>query len=66
MEYDCMNEDEVNPNGKHQWCLCMQSMSMLKWEENMIKLTATLPLKQMTAYEWCMKVSAMLNPSCIE
>jgi hypothetical protein len=23
MEYEDMNEDEVNPNGKHQWCLWM-------------------------------------------
>jgi hypothetical protein len=23
MEYDGMNEDKVNPNGKHQWCLGM-------------------------------------------
>ncbi len=21
MEYDGMNEDKVNPNGKHLWCL---------------------------------------------
>ncbi len=23
VEYDSMNKDEVNPNKKHQWCLCM-------------------------------------------
>jgi hypothetical protein len=40
----------------------MQSMLMLKWEDNMVKLGATLPLKQMITYEWCMKVGAMLNP----
>ncbi len=45
MEYDGMNEDEVNPNVKHQWCLWMQSMSMLKREEYMVKSKATLPLK---------------------
>jgi hypothetical protein len=26
MVYDGKNEDEINPNGKHQWCLWMQSM----------------------------------------
>jgi hypothetical protein len=36
-------------------------MSMLK-EENMVKLKATLPLKQMIAYEQCMKVNAMPTP----
>jgi hypothetical protein len=46
-----MNKDKVNPSGKHQCCLWMQSMSMLKKEENMVKLGVTLPLKQMTAYE---------------
>ncbi len=35
---------------------------MLKKDENMAKLGATLPLKQMISYEWCMKVGAMLNP----
>ncbi len=34
----------------------MQSMPMLKWEENMVKLG------QMTTYEQCMKVGAMLKP----
>jgi len=34
MGYDGKNEDVVNPRGKHQWCLWMQSMSMLKREEN--------------------------------
>jgi len=38
-------------------------MSMLKRGENMAKLRATLPLREMTAYEWCMKVGAMLNPA---
>jgi len=28
----------------------------------MVKLGATMPIKQMTTYEWCMKVGAMLNP----
>jgi hypothetical protein len=37
-------------------------MSMLKREENMMKLGATLPERQLTTYEQCMKVSAMLNP----
>jgi hypothetical protein len=37
--------------------------SMLKREENMVKLGATLSLKQMVAYEWCMKVGVVLNPS---
>jgi hypothetical protein len=35
---------------------------MLKREENMIKLGATLSLKQMIAYEPRMKVDVMLNP----
>jgi hypothetical protein len=26
MEYDGMYEDKLKPNGKHQWCLWMQSM----------------------------------------
>jgi hypothetical protein len=30
MEYDGMNEDKINPNEKHQWCLWMKSISMLK------------------------------------
>ncbi len=60
MEYDGMNKDEVNPNGKHLW---MQSMSMLKRENNMVKSKA---LKHMTAYEQCMKAKAMLTPPCIE
>jgi len=34
---------------------------MLKREENMVNSRAT-PLKQMTTYEWCMKVSVMLPP----
>jgi hypothetical protein len=37
-------------------------MSTLKREENMVKSRATLPLKQMIAYEWCMKVGVVLNP----
>jgi len=37
-------------------------MSMLKGEENMAKLGATLPLKQMIIYEQCMKVGVMLTP----
>jgi hypothetical protein len=45
MEYDGLNKDEVNPNGKHLW---MQSMSMLKKENNTVKSRA---LKHMTAYE---------------
>jgi hypothetical protein len=40
----------------------MQSMSMLKNEENMAKLGATLPLRQMTTYERCMKVDVVLTP----
>jgi hypothetical protein len=56
MEYDGMNKDEVNPNGKHLW---MQSMSMLKRENNMVKSKA---LKHMTTYEQCMKAKAMLTP----
>jgi hypothetical protein len=42
-EYDGMNEDEVNPNGKHQCYLWMQSMSMLQNEENMVKLRQHCP-----------------------
>jgi len=30
MKYDGKNKDVVNPNGKHLWCLWMQSMFMLK------------------------------------
>jgi len=37
-------------------------MSMLKREENMTKLGATLLLKQMTAYEQCKKANVMLTP----
>ncbi len=36
-------------------------MSMLKKGKNMVKLGVMLPLRQMTTYEQCMKVSAMLN-----
>ncbi len=61
MEYDGMNKEKINSNGKHQWCLWMQSMSMLMKEDNMVKSGATLPLKQMTAYKWCMKVGVVLN-----
>jgi len=35
---------------------------MLKNEENMVKSRVTLPLRQMTTYEQCMKFGAMLNP----
>jgi hypothetical protein len=45
MEYDGKNENLVNPNGKHQWCLWMQSMSMLKKEDNMAKSGPTFPLR---------------------
>jgi hypothetical protein len=41
-------------------------MSMLKREEDMAKLGATLFLKQTTAYERCMKAGAVLNPPYIE
>jgi hypothetical protein len=37
-------------------------MSMLKSEENMAKLGATLPLRQVIAYEQCMKVGVVLTP----
>ncbi len=36
-------------------------MSMLKKEENMAKLGATLSLRQMIAYEQCMKAGAVLS-----
>jgi hypothetical protein len=65
MEYDGMNEDEAYTNGKHQCCLSMQSMSMLK-EENTVKSRAMLPLKQMIAYERCMKDDVMRNPPYTE
>ncbi len=39
----------------------MWSMSMLKREENMAKLGATFPLKQMITYEQCMKVGVVLT-----
>jgi hypothetical protein len=35
-------------------------MSMLKEEENMVKLEAMLPLKQMTTYEQCTKAGVVL------
>jgi hypothetical protein len=38
---------------------------MLK-RENMAKLGATLPLKQMITYERCMEVSVVLNHPYIE
>jgi hypothetical protein len=57
-----MNKNDVNPNGKHQWCLWMQSMSMLKWKENVVKSKATLPLKQMVPYEQCMKSNVVTHP----
>jgi hypothetical protein len=41
-------------------------MSMLKREENMAKFEATFPLKQMIAYEQCMKVGVVLNPPYTE
>jgi hypothetical protein len=66
MGCDGRNEDEINPNEKHQWCLWMQSMSMLKWEDNMVKSRTTLPLKQMITYEQCMKVDVVLNPHCTQ
>jgi hypothetical protein len=37
-------------------------MSMLKRKENMAKLGATLPLKQIITYEWFMKVGVVLPP----
>jgi hypothetical protein len=40
-------------------------MSMLKREENMVKLKATMPIRQMTTYEGCMKIGAMLNHSTL-
>jgi len=38
---------------------------MLK-EENMVKSRATLPMRPMITYEWCMKVGAMPTPPYIE
>jgi hypothetical protein len=61
MEYDGMKKDKINPNERHQWCLWMQSMSMLMKKENMVMSGVTLPLKQMIAYKWCMKVGVVLN-----
>jgi hypothetical protein len=60
MEYDGKNQDTVNSNGKHQWCLWMQSMSMLKREDNMAKLRQHSPWNKFT-YEQCMKANVMLN-----
>jgi len=37
---------------------------MFKKEENMVKLKRTLPLKQMIAYERCMKTD-VLNPHVV-
>jgi hypothetical protein len=45
MEYDGKNENVINPNGKHQWCLWMQSMSMLNKDDNMTESRATFPLR---------------------
>jgi hypothetical protein len=39
-------------------------MSMLKREENMVKSRGIFPLRQMIAYEQCMKFRVMLNPPC--
>jgi len=61
MGYDVKNGNAINPNGKYQRCLWMQSMSMLKNEKNMAKLGATLPLRQVTTYERCMKVGVVLT-----
>jgi hypothetical protein len=36
----------------------------LEEEENMVKSGATLPLRQMTTYEQCMKANVVLNPPC--
>jgi hypothetical protein len=41
-------------------------MSMLRKEENMAKLGATFPFKQMIAYERCMKTNVVLNPPYTE
>jgi hypothetical protein len=44
----------------------MQSMSMLKKEENMVKLTTILLMKHVTTYERCVKASVVLNPPYIQ
>jgi hypothetical protein len=44
----------------------MKSMSMLKKEENIAKLGATFPSKQITSYEQCMKVGVVINPPNME
>lgn len=46
--YDSKNEDAINPNGMHQLCLWMLSMSTLKREKNMAKSRATFPLKHIS------------------
>jgi hypothetical protein len=60
MEYDGKNQNVVNPNGNHEWCLWMQSMSMLKKEDKMAKLKQHSPWDKFT-YERCMKINVMLN-----
>ncbi len=35
---------------------------MVKRKENMVKSEATLPMRQMITYEWCIKVGVVLTP----
>ncbi len=52
MEYDGINEDEVNPNA---------IMFMLKREKNMVKSKGCNIAFETNAYERCMKVDVVLN-----
>jgi hypothetical protein len=37
-------------------------MPIVKRKDNMVKSQATLPIRQMITYEWCIKASDVLNP----
>jgi hypothetical protein len=60
-----MNENEVNPNGKHQWYLWINPCPCWKRKKNMIKLGAIVPVTHIIVYEWCMKVGVALTPSTL-
>jgi hypothetical protein len=64
MEYDGMNKNVVNQDGKHQWYLMIQSMSELKIEEKTVMLKALAPQKLMIACVWCMMFGDMLIIFC--
>jgi hypothetical protein len=73
MGYDGKNKNMVNPNGKHQWCLWMQSMSKLKreewqsWRQHSLKIDDYIHMnnaKKLGEEGFSMAwVGAVLNPS---